>query len=148
LYASATDGRSAIDHKKLDEPPLKGVEIVTELTRESGKDKTTLGDNANLCAKSTNFLGIVTAEECRNILAGGQFTKKASSGRVLLIPRSDERAMGVANRQEVGRRLNNRAENLHQPFRRREEHEDSAEIQLNSRPGPQSFQSGASPRRP
>ena len=28
--------------------------------------------------------------------------------------------VGVANRQEVGPRLNNRAENSHQPFRRRE----------------------------
>jgi putative transposase len=29
-------------------------------------------------------------------------------------------AIGNADRQEVGRRLNNRAENSHQPFRRRE----------------------------
>jgi putative transposase len=28
--------------------------------------------------------------------------------------------IGNADRQEVGRRLNNRAENSHQPFRRRE----------------------------
>ena len=28
--------------------------------------------------------------------------------------------VGIADRQEVGRRLNNRAENSHQPFRRRE----------------------------
>jgi putative transposase len=28
--------------------------------------------------------------------------------------------IGVADRQEVGPRLNNRAENSHQPFRRRE----------------------------
>jgi putative transposase len=28
--------------------------------------------------------------------------------------------IGIADRQEVGRRLNNRAENSHQPFRRRE----------------------------
>ena len=30
------------------------------------------------------------------------------------------REVGIADRQEVGRRLNNRAENSHQPFRRRE----------------------------
>ena len=30
------------------------------------------------------------------------------------------REVGNADRQEVGRRLNNRAENSHQPFRRRE----------------------------
>ena len=28
--------------------------------------------------------------------------------------------LGIADRHEVGRRLNNRAENSHQPFRRRE----------------------------
>ena len=56
----------------------------------------------------------------------------------------------AADRHEVGRRLNNRAENSHQPFRRRErvmqglsKLEDAAEIQRSSRPGPQSFQSGA-----
>jgi len=29
--------------------------------------------------------------------------------------------IGIVDRQEVGRRLNNRAENSHQPFRRREQ---------------------------
>ena len=63
--------------------------------------------------------------------------------------------IGNADRQEVGRRLNNRAENSHQPFRRREramqrfpKREDVAKIQLNSRRGPQSFQSGSSSRHP
>src|SRR5271167_809972 len=62
------------------------------------------------------------------------------------------REVGNADRQEVGGRLNNRAENSHQPFRRREshatvsKHEDVAEVQLSSRPGPQLFQSGAPSR--
>jgi putative transposase len=34
--------------------------------------------------------------------------------------RAATRAIGVADRQQCGRWLNNRAENLHQPFRRRE----------------------------
>jgi len=63
--------------------------------------------------------------------------------------------VGNADRQEVGRGLNNRAENSHQPFRRREcahaalsKHEDVAEIQFSSCPGPQPFQSGAPSRHP
>ena len=62
--------------------------------------------------------------------------------------------IGNADRQEAGRRLNNRAENSHQPFRRREramqgsKHEDAAKIQLSSCPGPQPFQSGAPSRHP
>jgi len=35
-------------------------------------------------------------------------------------PASQEKEIGNADRQEVGRWLNNRAENSHQPFRRRE----------------------------
>jgi putative transposase len=64
------------------------------------------------------------------------------------------REVGNAGRQEVGGRLNNRAENSHQPFRRRagdaavSKYEDGAEIQFGSRPGAQSFQSGAASRRP
>src|SRR5208282_1340397 len=60
--------------------------------------------------------------------------------------------VGNADRQEVGGRLNNRAENSHQPFRRRERamlrfrSMKPAEVQLNSRPGPQPFQSGAPSR--
>ena len=61
--------------------------------------------------------------------------------------------IGNADRHEVGRRLNNRAENSHQPFRRRERamqrfrsHEDAAKIQLSSCSGPQPFQSGAASR--
>ena len=72
-------------------------------------------------------------------------------------PRAYSAAMdeiGVAaDRHEVGGRLNNRAENSHQPFRRRErvmlrvpKHEDTAEIQLSPRSGSQSFQSGAASR--
>ena len=63
--------------------------------------------------------------------------------------------IGDADRHEVGGRLNNRAENSHQPFRRRErgdaavsKYEDAAEIQFSSRPGAQSFQSGAASRHP
>jgi IS1 family transposase len=59
----------------------------------------------------------------------------------------------AAERHEVGGRLNNRAENSHQPFRRRERAvqrfskcEDAAEIQLSSCPGAQPIQSGAPSR--
>jgi len=52
--------------------------------------------------------------------------------------------LGNADRQEVGRWLNNRAENSHQPFRRRErgdgaisEDEDTPEIRLRPWHGPQ-----------
>src|SRR5471032_2910755 len=62
---------------------------------------------------------------------------------------------GISDRQDAGRRLNNRAENSHQPFRRRgaghaavSQHEGPAKIQFNSRPSPQPFQSGASSRQP
>ena len=54
--------------------------------------------------------------------------------------------IGAADRHEVGSRLNNRAENSHQPFRRRERAmqrfrsvEDAAEVQLSSRPDLQPF---------
>ena len=60
------------------------------------------------------------------------------------------REVGNADRQEVGARLNNRVENSHQPFSTTRagdatvsKHEDAAEVQLSSRPGPQLFQSGA-----
>jgi DDE domain len=61
--------------------------------------------------------------------------------------------IGNADRQEVGRRLNNRAENAHQPFRRRERamqrlRSGATEIQLNSCSGPQPFQPGTSSRYP
>ncbi len=59
----------------------------------------------------------------------------------------------AAERHEVGGRLNNRAENSHQPFRRRERAmqrfrsiEDAAEVQLSSCPGAQPIQSGAPSR--
>jgi len=57
----------------------------------------------------------------------------------------------AAERHKVGYHLNNRAENSHQPFRRRERamqrfREDAAEVQLSSRPGPQPIQSGAPSR--
>jgi putative transposase len=55
------------------------------------------------------------------------------------------KVVGNVDRLEVGRGLNNRAENSHQPFRRRErpmhgsKYEDAAEVQRDSRPGPQPF---------
>jgi hypothetical protein len=59
----------------------------------------------------------------------------------------------VADRHEVGRRLNNRAENSHQPFPRREramqrfpKSEDAAEVRLSSYSGAQPIQSGAPSR--
>ena len=56
--------------------------------------------------------------------------------------------VGNVDRQEVGGRLNSRAENSHQPLRRLEramqrfrKYEDAAEVQLSSRPGPQPWPS-------
>jgi len=63
--------------------------------------------------------------------------------------------IGNIDRHEVGRRLNNRAENSHQPLSAtRTSHaalsecEDTTKVQFNSRAGPQSFQPGASSRDP
>jgi transposase-like protein len=63
--------------------------------------------------------------------------------------------IGNADRQQTGRRLNNRAENSHQPFRRRERamqrfrsKKTLQKFQLDSWPGSQPFQSGVSSRRP
>ena len=63
------------------------------------------------------------------------------------------KVIGNVERQECGRWLNNRAENSHQPFRRREGaighvqgHEDPAEVCFRSRLDPQSFQPGPSPK--
>jgi putative transposase len=52
--------------------------------------------------------------------------KKYGRPRIIVTDRlrADSAAMveiGIADRHEVGRRLNNRAENSHQPFRRREQ---------------------------
>ena len=61
------------------------------------------------------------------------------------------KVIGVADRQLCGRWLNNRAENSHQPFRRREGgmarfgHQDPAEVRFSSRLGPQPFQSRTTP---
>ena len=65
------------------------------------------------------------------------------------------KAIGNSDRQEVGRGLNNRAEKFasavsttrarHAAFSK---HEDTAKVQLSSRPGPQPFQSGAPSRHP
>ena len=63
--------------------------------------------------------------------------------------------IGNAEKQEVGRWANNRVENSHQPFRRREramlrfrQDEDPAEIQLRPRLRPQPLQPGTPPHRP
>ena len=63
--------------------------------------------------------------------------------------------IGNADRQEAGRRLNNRAENSHQPFRRRERAmqrfrsmKTLQKFSSGSCPGPQPFQSGAPSRHP
>ena len=62
--------------------------------------------------------------------------------------------IGNLGRQEVGRWLNNRAENSHLPFPTTRErdgaiptNEDTAEVQLGSRPGPQPLQPGTASRR-
>ena len=64
-------------------------------------------------------------------------------------------AIGNAADQRCGRWLNNRAENSHQPFRRREGgdgkvqgHQDPAEIRLRPRLDPQRFQPRPSPQPP
>ena len=63
--------------------------------------------------------------------------------------------IGAADRHEVGGRLNNRAENSSSavsPTRARDaavsKYEDAAKIQFSSRPGPESFQSGAASHHP
>ena len=63
--------------------------------------------------------------------------------------------IGNQDLQEVGRWANNRAENSHQPFRRREramlqvpEDEDTPEVRLGPRLGPQPLQPGAPPHQP
>ena len=62
--------------------------------------------------------------------------------------------IGVADRHEVGRRLNNRGELASAVSTARaghaavSKHEDTAEIQLSSCPGPKSFQSGTSSPHP
>ena len=64
------------------------------------------------------------------------------------------RVIGISERQACGRWLNNRAENSHQPFRRREGdgeiqgHQDLAEIRLRPCLDPQSLQSGPPPQPP
>ena len=79
-----------------------------------------------------------------NIVAGEQWVQRARPMKEI----------GNADRQEAGRRLNNRAENSHQPFRRRERAMQRFRsmktllIQLSSCPGPQPFQSGAPSRHP
>ena len=58
----------------------------------------------------------------------------------------------ATERHKVGGRLNNRAENSHQPFRRRERamqrfrSQNAAEVQFSSCPGAQPIQSGAPSR--
>jgi len=63
--------------------------------------------------------------------------------------------IGAADRQEVGRWANNRAENSHLPIRRRErshaevqEDEDPPEVRLSARLLPQPLQSGTPPHQP
>ena len=60
--------------------------------------------------------------------------------------------IGNADRQEAGRRLNNRAASAVSTTRTGHaavsKHEDAAKIQLSSCPGPQPFQSGAPSRHP
>ena len=68
--------------------------------------------------------------------------------------RAATKVIGNATDQMCGRWLDNRAENSHQPFRRRERamkvqrHQDPAEIRLRSRLDPQSFQSRTPPQSP
>ena len=106
----------------------------------------------------------VFATKRRDRKAGLTFIKRAmkryGQPRVIVTDRlrSYRAAMNVignAADQECGRWLNNRAENSHQPFRRREgamskfrRREDLAEVRLNSCLDPQSFQSRPSSQQP
>jgi putative transposase len=86
--------------------------------------------------------------------------KKNGRPRIIVTDRLRARSaamneIGVTDRHEVGRRLNNRAENSYQTFRRREramqrfrKYEDAAEVQLSSRPSSKPFQSGTPSCRP
>ena len=65
------------------------------------------------------------------------------------------RELGDLEKREVGRWANNRAENSHQPFRRREramlrfsEDENTPDLRLGPRLLPQPLQPGTHPRRP
>ena len=65
------------------------------------------------------------------------------------------KVVGNADKQDTGRWLNNRAENLHQPVRRRragdaalQPHAKLAETRLHPFLGPQSFQAGTRPLQP
>jgi hypothetical protein len=64
------------------------------------------------------------------------------------------KVMGISERQQCGRWLNNRAENAHQPFRRREGamaklgHKDPPEVCIRSRLLVQSLQHGPPPHPP
>ena len=106
----------------------------------------------------------VFATKRRDRKAALQFLKRAmkryGQPRVIVTDRlrSYRAAMNVignAADQECGRWLNNRAENSHQPFRRREgamskfrDVKDLAEVRLNSCFDPQSFQSRPSSQQP
>jgi IS1 family transposase len=99
----------------------------------------------------------------RDKAAALKFTKKAmkrhGSAKVITTDglRSYKAAMkdiGNAGKQEVGRWANNRVENSHLPFRRRERAMNrfrrmkTPEVQLGPRLGPQPLQSGTPSRQP
>ena len=100
----------------------------------------------------------------RDKAAALKFIKKAMKrhGRPKAVVTDGLRSYGAAkkeigngDRQEVGRWLNNRAENSHQPLRRREramlrflEDEDTSEIRLGPRIGSQSLQPGTPSHQP
>jgi hypothetical protein len=74
--------------------------------------------------------------------------------RALLIPRSDERdrhcrsPRGWSSAQQSCREFASTVSTAREGHAAVSEHKNPTEIQLNSRPGPQSFQSGAPPRQP
>src|SRR3974377_1819300 len=51
---------------------LKGVGIRPQIARGAGVDDLSLGNHADLTAQISNFLRVMTAEECSNLFALGQ----------------------------------------------------------------------------
>ena len=108
--------------------PRKGCARRTTCCRGSigSRDATPTASTSSSRAWSK---GRPTASACRNRAAALKFLKRVMKkyGRPLSVVTDGlcsypaaMKEIGNADRQEAGRRLNNRAENSHQPFRRRE----------------------------
>src|SRR5258706_8437645 len=62
--------------QEFDQPLLESVEVRSKLTRSSGVHHAATGDNADLAAKAADFLRIMTAEECGDVLFRRQTFQK------------------------------------------------------------------------